>query len=393
MYYDDMVDKKIFPRILEGPQMSFFLFGPRGTGKSTWLKDNFSDAYTIDLLNEGLYQSFLADVSLFAAELRVLQQESIVVVDEIQRLPTLLNEVHRHIEDRGLRFILCGSSARKLKREGTNLLGGRATRRTMHPLMPQEMGGHFDLDEALQWGTLPVVWNSQDRKETLSAYAQMYLREEIQAEAIVRNLPGFARFLPVAALFHGQVLNVSSLARDAGVARTTVSGYLEIIEDTLMAFRLPAYEKRLRVRERKHPKLYWTDAGICRALKRQWGTPAYEEKGSLLEGWVAGVLRAYRDYRELFHDWYYWASPAPSNVEVDFVLQRGEEIVAVEVKSKHTLARRDLRGLKAVEDLPGVVRRVVVYLGERHMATEDGIEFLPIRDFLDVVESSSLFNN
>jgi predicted AAA+ superfamily ATPase len=220
-----------------------------------------------------------------------------------------------------MRFALCGSSARKLKKEGTNLLAGRAVRRTMHPFVPEELGDSFSLDETLRWGSLPVVWDAAHRSEALEAYVQMYLKEEIQAEAIVRNLPGFARFLDVAALFHGQVLNVAGLARDAGVSRTTVSGYIEILEDTLVAFRLSAFDSRLRVRERKHPKLFWVDPGLPRALKRQLHEPTREERGALMEGWVATLLRAYRDYRGLFDEWWYWA---PSrNTEVDFLLRRG----------------------------------------------------------------------
>jgi len=256
-----MVGRDVIPRILEQPKGSFFLFGPRGVGKSTWLRGAFPGAHRVDLLDEALYQSYLVDVAGFAGELRDLPRGSLVVVDEVQRLPMLLNEVHRHLEDRGLRFVLCGSSARKLKTAGTNLLAGRAARRYVHPFLPEELGSSFDLDTALRNGTLPVIWMAEDRGEALEAYAQLYLKEEVQAEALVRNLPGFPRFLPVAALFHGQVANVSGIARDAGAARTTVAAYLEILEDTLLAFRLPAYEIRLRVRERRHPKLYWADPG------------------------------------------------------------------------------------------------------------------------------------
>jgi predicted AAA+ superfamily ATPase len=216
------MDTTSYPRILTSPKGSFFVFGPRGSGKSTWIRSAFPRAHRVDLLDEALYQSYLADIGAFAAELRVLPPGSVVVVDEVQRLPALLNEVHRHIEDRRLRFVLCGSSARKLKTAGTNLLAGRAVRRSLHPFLPEELGKDFDLDEALRYGTLPVIWTAPDRGEALTAYAQLYLKEEIQAEALVRNLPGFARFLPVAALFHGEVINVSGISRDAGAARTTV---------------------------------------------------------------------------------------------------------------------------------------------------------------------------
>ena len=306
-------------RLLTPSRQSFFLFGPRGAGKSTWVRHELPAAYRIDLLDEARYHAYLARVSLFADELRAVDARTTVVVDEIQRLPHLLNEVHRFIEERRLRFVLCGSSARKLKREGTNLLAGRAVRRALHPFVPAELGSDFELEDALTFGTLPIIWQAPSRGEALTAYVQLYLREEIQAEALVRNLPGFARFLPIAALFHGQTLNAASLARDAEVSRMTVLGYLEVIEDTLLAFRLPAFEARMRVRERKHPKLYWVDAGIVRALKRQGGRLAAEERGPLFEGWVANLLSIHDDYGGLFDEWYYWAPTDAARTEVDFL--------------------------------------------------------------------------
>ena len=299
------MSNQLLLRIARPPRGSFFLFGVRGVGKSTWARERLQTAHRFDLLDEGLFQSLLADPSLFAGELRRLRRGSWVVVDEVQRLPNLLNEVHRSIEERGLRFALLGSSARKLKTAGTNLLAGRALWKTMYPLVPEELGPAFDLDDTLRFGTIPLVWTADDRAKTLEAYVQLFLREEIRAEALVRNLPGFVRFLPIAALFHGQVINVSSIARDAGTARTTVSDYLEILEDTLLARRLPAFAARLRVRERKHPKLYWVDPGLVRAVKKQLGPLAVEERGPLLEGWVHTLLRAYAEERELFDEIFY----------------------------------------------------------------------------------------
>lgn len=227
----------IYPRRLQPPASSFFLFGMRGVGKTSWARQHFPEAYRIDLLNESFYQTYLADSRVFRREIAGLKRGAWVVVDEIQRLPWLLNEIHGAIEELKLKFVLLGSSARKLRRAGVNLLGGRALQRVMSPLLPSELRGDFSLEEVLRFGSLPIVWNAPSKKEQLEAYVQLYLKEEIQAEALVRNLPGFARFLPVAALFHGQVLNVEGLARDCGVARTTVQGYLDILEDTLLAFR------------------------------------------------------------------------------------------------------------------------------------------------------------
>jgi predicted AAA+ superfamily ATPase len=375
-----MVDSIRYPRSLVAPKESFFLFGLRGVGKSTWARERFADALRLDLLDERLYQDYLRDPRQFGDELRSLPGGSWVVVDEIQRLPALLNEVHRGIEEQRLRFVLLGSSARKLKTAGTNLLAGRALRREMHPLLPEELGEDFSLAEVLRYGSLPIVWQAADKRDRLEAYVQLYLREEIQAEALVRNLPGFARFLPVAALFHAQVVNTSSLARDAGVARTTVTGYLEILQDTHLVALLPAYEARLRVRERRHPKLYWTDAGVVRAMKRQYHEPGAEERGPLLEGWVAGLLRARQAYAGLYDELAYWA-PAQGGAEVDFLLRRGREFVAIEVKATVKPGPADFTGLKAVAELAGLKRRILVHLGARAFTTPQGVEALPAERF------------
>ena len=369
-----MVSSISYSRLTGAPRQSFFLLGVRGAGKSTWARRQFPEALRIDLLDEGRYQDYLVDPSLFAAELDAVPAGSWVVVDEIQRLPNLLNEVHRFIEDRRLKFALLGSSARKLKAAGVNLLAGRALRKVMHPLTPAELGGDFELDAALDTGTIPLVWVSDDRRAVLESYVQLYLREEIRAEALVRNLPGFARFLPVAALYHGETINVSGLARDCGVARTTVQGYLDILEDTLLAFRLPAFEARLRVRERRHPKLYWVDPGLVRAVKRLRGPIAPEERGALLEGWVLHLLRAHGEESDLYEEIHYWAPHPANRTEVDFLLRRGGEFVAIEVKSQPRYHTGMLPGLRAVAELPGVVRRVLVYGGRRSFRTQDGVE-------------------
>lgn len=379
--------------MLKAPRQSFFLFGMRGTGKSTWAQLAFPDAPRFDLLDEGLFQSYLRDARLFSRELLRIPAGQTVVVDEVQRLPSLLNEVHRFIESRRLRFVLLGSSARKLKQAGTNLLAGRALRRIMFPLLPQELGADFDLAEVLRFGSLPVIWQSPAKAESLDAYVQLYLKQEIQAEALVRNLPGFARFLPIAALFHGQVLSVAGLARDAGVARTTVSGYLDILGDTYLAWLLPAYEAKLRVKERSHPKVYWVDTGVMRAVKRELHPPGELERGALLEGWVGALLKAYGEPGcglGLQHDHLHYWAPTEGDTEVDFLVQRGREFTAIEVKARENLSARDFKGLKAVAELKGVRRRLVVFLGERPFRTEDGIEALPVRAFLQELEGRTL---
>jgi predicted AAA+ superfamily ATPase len=367
------------------------LLGARGVGKSTWARLRYGEAHRIDLLDEALYQRLLAEPEIFAGILRTVDEGQWVVVDEVQRIPSLLNEVHRFIEEHRMRFALLGSSARKLKTAGTNLLAGRALWKTMLPLVPEELGGDFDLERALRFGTIALVWTAGDPRATLEAYVQLYLREEIKAEALVRNLPGFARFLPVAALCHGQAVNVSSIARDAGAARTTIAGYLDILEDTLLAWRLPAFEAKLRVRERKHPKLYWIDPGLVRAVKRQLGPVSAEERGALLEGWVHSLLRVYGQERDLFEEIHYWSSLQARGVEVDFLLRRGGELLAIEVKAATKYSRSKLGGLKAIGELPNVVRRILVYGGADQLEVADGVEVWPIEHFLESLSGDRLW--
>jgi predicted AAA+ superfamily ATPase len=377
-----------YRRMLEPPKGSFFLFGVRGVGKSTWARQRFPGATRFDLLDERRYHELLAEPGAFADALRPLQPGSTVIVDEVQRLPSLLNEVHRAIEERRLRFALLGSSARKLKTAGTNLLAGRAVWRMMHPLTPTELGGDFDLDRVLRYGTIPLVWVDDEPAERLRAYVRLYLSQEIRAEALVRSLEGFARFLPVAGILHGRSVSVSSLARDAGVARSTVAGYLDILEETLVAVRLRAFEGRLRVREKRHPKLYWVDSGLARAVKNQLGAVAVEERGPLFEGWVLSLLRAYGEVHPLFDDLRYWAS---ANVEVDFLLQRGDEHLAIEAKAARRIDPGLLAGLRAIRDLRGVARRIVVYLGSLERVTDDGIEIWPVGKLVERLADNALW--
>lgn len=390
-----MTTRSFFRRLLEVPKdRSFFVFGLRGVGKSTWSRQALPDAHRIDLLDEGLYQAYLRDPGLFAGELRTLRRGATVVVDEVQRLPTLLNEVHRFIEERRLRFVLLGSSARKLKHAGTNLLAGRAVQRQLLPLLPAELGRDFDLGTVLRSGSLPLIWNAADRRDALEACVQLYLKQEIQAEALVRNLPGFARFLPVAGVFHGQVLSVAGLARDAGVARTTVEGYLGILADTHVAWLLPAFDAKLRVKERRHPKLYWTDSGMVRAVRREFHAPTAAERGPLFEGWIGQLLRAYGEpasgLPDPFDGLSYWA-PAEGGIEVDFIVKTGRRFVAIEAKAKTSLAPADFKGLRAIRDLSGLSRRILVYEGPRPQRTADGIDVLPVRSFIESLTAGSLW--
>jgi uncharacterized protein len=377
----------MYTRILTPPKSSFFLLGLRGSGKSSWVRENFPKAQRFDLLNEADYQRYLVNPALFGEEIRRIPAGSWIIIDEVQRLPQLLNEVHRGIEEHKFKFGLLGSSARKLRKAGVNLLGGRAVMRTMYPFLPQELGEDFSFQQTLRFGTLPLIFESESPQEQLEAYVQLYLKEEIQAEALVRNLAGFARFLPIAALFHGQSINVTGIARDAGVARTTVEGYLKILEDTLLCFRLPGYEPRLRVKERVHPKWYWIDGGVARAAKGFLGIPSPEEQGALFEGFIAMLLKAGKDLKFCDYDALSYWSPAGAATEVDFVMERASEKIAIEVKAVNEPQSNHLKGLRAIADLPKLSRRILVYPGTKNRITSDGIEIFGLASFVELLSA------
>jgi uncharacterized protein len=386
-----MVAGQEYRRILTPPKGSFYLFGLRGAGKSTWTRREFPEAYLVDLLDESRYQTLTANPGEFSLELQALPRQRTVVIDEVQRIPALLNLVHRSIEAERRRFVLLGSSARRLKTPTTNLLAGRATTRTMYPLLPKELADDFDLERILRFGSVPLIWQADDARATLEAYVQLYVREEIRAEALVRNLPGFLRFLPVAALFHSQVINIAGLARDAATARSTVEGYLGILQDTLLVTLLPAFAAKLRVRERQHPKLYWVDPGVVRAAKRQLGAVTAEERGALFEGWILTVLRAHNEVSELYEEISYWAPLQARETEVDFLLRRGQEFLAIEIKAQSRFSTNQLAGLKAIGDLPKITRRILVYTGDRRLKTGEGIEVWPLQSFLSAVADGELW--
>lgn len=381
---------KKYKRLIVPPQTSFFLFGMRGVGKSTWAKEQYADAKYINLLSESLYQEYLVRPQSFVEELSTAKAGSWVVVDEMQRLPNLLNEIHRHIEERKIKFVLLGSSARKLRSAGVNLLGGRALKKVLSPFLPEELGRDFSLNEVLRFGSLPLIWNAENKTQQLEAYLQLYLKEEIQAEALVRNLPGFARFIQVAAIFHGQVINVEGIARDCGVARSTVEGYLQILEDTLLTFRLPPYPGKLRVKQRKHPKLYWLDSGIVRAAKRQLQQVTQEEKGFLFEGFIGQLLKSYHEQSLLDYDELYYWSAGKNSVEVDFVIQRAQKLIAVEVKSGEQPRSDWFSGIDALSESGKVERKILVYLGKRKFISESGVEVFPLEEFIELLKERNL---
>ncbi len=380
----------MFKRLLDPPGSSFFLFGARGTGKSTWAKSAFKEAKFVNLLFEREFTKYLINPDSLVEELRIVPSKSWVVIDEVQKVPALLDGVHQLIEEKRLRFCLTGSSSRKLKKGAANLLGGRAVTRIMFPFLPEELGSKFDLEETLRFGSIPLIYEAEDKADVLQSYVQTYLKEEVQAEALVKNLPGFARFLSIAGIFHGQVLNVTNVAREAEVARTTVQSYFEILEDTLLANRLEAYSSKLRVREKSHPKFFIIDSGLAQALKRRRGEPSDEERGHLLEGLIFMMLRAYNQLYDIYDQINYWKPADAIHTEVDFVLTRGREIVAIEVKAKDKWNLNDLKGLKAIADLKGIKRRILVTLGKKRMILDSGIEIFPFGQFSDLLAQNKL---
>jgi uncharacterized protein len=371
----------MFSRALRAPGKSFFLFGPRATGKSTWLKQVLADAQTFDLLRSETYFELLRRPQALRERVSARDPARWVVIDEVQRVPALLDEVHALIEDTGYKFALTGSSARKLKRGQANMLAGRALVMSLFPLVLAEYGEALALEEALRFGTLPaIVADKETRIATLEAYTGTYLREEIKEEALTRNVDAFGRFLEVAALANAQVTNLSSLARDAGVARATVATFFEILQDTLIASKLDAWMPRIRVKETGHPKFYFFDCGVVRAIQGRLREPlGPEERGHLLETLVYHELRAAIAYQDLGGKLAYWRTA--DGVEVDFVWQRGRRIVAFEAKASERWRPEFERGFAALED-KGIAARYGIYLGKDPLVKPWG-EVLPARTFFE----------
>ncbi len=352
---------------------SHFLLGPRQTGKTTLIRGQLHDAVVYDLLDSSVFLALSQNPGRLGDELA--PGTRIVAIDEVQRLPELLNEVHRLIEQRGIRFLLTGSSARKLRRGGVNLLGGRARTKYLHPLTWTELGRRFDLNRALAAGTLPSIYFSDDVAADLDAYAGSYLQQEVVAEGVTRNVPAFSRFLGVAAHCNGTTVNFTRLGNDAQVPRTTVYEYFEILRDTLILFELPAWRESKRRKPIASSKYYFFDVGVVGALQGRQVSPRSPEFGSAFETWMMHELQSYSDYRsgEPLH---YWRSK--SGFEVDFIL--GDH-TAIEVKAKSNVSARDLRSLRALAEEKNLRRYVCVSLEARRRAV-DGIEVLPYGVFL-----------
>ena len=362
------------------PPGHFFLFGPRGTGKSTWLQAAFPKAVRVDLLAPAQQRRYAAQPERLR-ELAAAPGAADIVIDEVQRVPELLTVVHQLMEEPGRpRFVLTGSSARKLKRTGVDLLAGRAVVRSMHPFMAAELGPRFDLEAALDQGLLPLIWDADDPADTLSAYAGLYVQQEVQSEGLVRDLGAFHRFLEAISFSHAAVLNTSDVARECAVRRKTVEGFIEIVEDLLLAFRLPVFARRARRQVTAHPKFFFADAGVFRSLRPAGPLDRPEEaRGAALEGLVAQHLRAWVDYSGAAATLAFWRTRAGS--EVDFVLYGRDVFWALEVKHAPRIRPADLRPLKSfAQDYPEAQARLA-YLGDERLQI-DGILCVPVTELL-----------
>ncbi len=383
----------MFTRSLDPPRSAFFLFGPRGTGKSTWIRSRFAGAHVFDLLTPDNTVRYEREPALFRAEVLARPKGDWIVVDEVQRVPRLRDEVHHLMEEKGYRkFALTGSSARKLKRGGANLLAGRAVLRNLFPLTAAETAFSVPAEQRVRYGSMPLSVTAADdrsREDYLRAYVTTYLAEEIRAEGLVRDLGGFSRFLDVAALAAGQTTNVAGLSRDAGVSRETARGYFEILVDTLIGDWLPAWRPRAKVKEVAQPKFYWFDAGVLHAAAGGFEQPMPADwNGVLLEHLVLHELRAYLHYGGVRGTLGYWATP--SGGEVDFVWWYGKQMVAIEVKSSPRYRREYRAGIRALEaGCEGRVRSWIVYRGDKELDA-DGTRVVPVETFLSRLHAGEI---
>jgi len=368
-------------RFFRDTKQSFFLFGPRGTGKSTWVHQNLKKALFIDLLAPEVFRAYSAKPERLREVSEAHKSGGTIVIDEIQKIPELLDVVHQLMEQHyGWRFVLTGSSARKLKRSGVDLPAGRAVVKTMHPFMAAELGNLFSLEEALAIGLIPLVLGAPSQKEAVSAYVALYLKEEVQMEGLVRNVGAFSRFLESISFSHGAVLNISEVARDCQVERKTVESYISILEDLLLAFRVPVFTKRAKRHLSFHPKFYYFDVGVFRSVRPAGPIDSPQEiDGAALEGLVAQHLRAWNFYRGASCNLYFWRTK--SGNEVDFVVYGKDSFCAIEVKNTAKIQSKMLKGLVAFKEDYPEAQVCFLYRGKERLKIKN-ILCLPCEEFL-----------
>jgi predicted AAA+ superfamily ATPase len=362
------------------PNQSFFLWGPRRTGKTTLLKEYYPDALRIDLLKTDELMRYTKEPFRLREEVAALPQDRFIVVDEVQKAPLLLDEIHYMIEEWQRVFGLCGSSARKVRRGHANLLGGRAVRYELLGLVAEELGADFSIERFVNAGPLPDHYGAENPRLALRGYVDDYLREEILEEGLTRRLPIFADFLRVAAIGDTEVLNMSNVARETGIAASTVRDHYGILVDTLIGAFLPAFTLRPKRRTIQAPKFYFRDVGVVNHLARR-GTirPGSELFGKAFENWVFHELSAHTRYTGLFYDLSYWR--LSTGIEVDFILGPGD--TAIEAKGKERVTSRDMTGLLSFkQDFPGVKRLIIVCLEKRMRKTDEGVYIVPYLEFM-----------
>ncbi|MEK7203150.1 MAG: ATP-binding protein [Patescibacteria group bacterium] len=371
----------MYSRFINFPETkSFFLFGPRGTGKTTWIKTAFPKAVYLDLLEAELFNNLLANPQRLKNFIPENFKNNWIIIDEVQRIPELLNEIHRLIEKYKYKFILTGSNARKIRQKGQNLLAGRALTYFMHPLTIEELGKDFNLEHSLKYGQLPCAYKEINPKAYLKSYIKTYLEEEIQQEGLTRNLAKFARFLEAASFSQGSVLNISSIARECYIERKVVENYFSILEDLFIAYRVPVFTKKAKRRMINHLKFYFFDTGVYRAIRPEGPLDMPEQiEGISAETLFFQELNAVNANYDLGYKIYYWRTA--DNAEVDFILYGEKGILAFEIKRTNRVSEIMLKGLKSfLVDYP-MAKAYFIYGGSRQM--RDGkISIIPMDDAL-----------
>lgn len=379
----------MYQRFFKPPKGSYFLFGPRGTGKSTWLKKHYSNALWIDLLDPKTFRFYSSSPERLKGTIAANKKSSSIVIDEVQKIPELLDVIHSLIEEKkNLQFIMTGSSARKLKRYGVNLLGGRALLCHMSPFFAAELGEQFDLKKNLKLGMLPIVLDSPDPEEVLKAYAGIYLKEEVQAEGVVRNVGDFARFLEAMSFSHGGTINASNIARESEVARKTVDNYLQILEDLLLAFQVPVFRRKAKRQLSSQSKFYYFDTGVYHSLRPRhlYDVPT-EIEGASLEGLVAQHLKSWVDAQKESHQLHYWRTS--TKMEVDFIVTGPSTFLAIEVKNGTAIHPKSLHGLRAFKGDYPEATPILLYRGDQ-LFHEGEVLCIPVDKFLKGVHPDRL---
>lgn len=372
----------MFKRFFTPPKkQSYFLFGPRGTGKSTWLKQTYPDAFWIDLLDPETFRFYSAGPERLVKVLEESPKKKTIIIDEVQKAPDLLNVIHSLIEKKkDYQFVMTGSSSRKLKKYGVNLLGGRALLRHMPPFYAAEIRTNFDLSKNIQLGMLPIVLDSEEPEDVLRAYTGIYLKEEVQAEGIVRNVGDFARFLEAMSFSHASIINASNIARECQIARKTVDSYLKILDDLLLSFQLSVFRRKAKRTLIVHNKFYYFDCGVYASVRpHNMHDVKSEKEGPALEGLVAQHLKAWVDSQLENYQLHFWRTR--SQIEVDFIVSGPDCFLAIEVKNGKVIHPADLNGLEAfIEDYPQTTP-ILLYRG-KELYKEKGILCCPVDQFI-----------